>query len=363
MKILHIINSLATGGAEKLILETIPLLKQKGIKVDLLVLNGNEYPYMKQLVALNCCKIYSLGNGSLFNPLFILKIIPYLKKYDLVHIHLFPAQYWAVFAKIISFSKVKIIFTEHSTSNRRIKNKWFKYIERFVYSFYNKIICITDEVEEALERHTSLDKYRFGVIENGVNLKAIEKALTLDRKSLQYSIQESDKLLIQVAGFRIEKDQKTVIRAMQYLDVNVKLLFVGDGALRNESEKLVNELGLQERIFFLGVRTDVPSLLKTADISVVSSHWEGFGLAAVEGMAVTKPVIATNVPGLSNVVKGAGILFEKGNDKELANIVKELLSDVDYYNKVGKAGFERAKQYDINSMVDRQIQLYNELLK
>lgn len=363
MKILHLIDSLATGGAEKLILETIPLLKNKGIVVDLLVLDGNDYPYMQQLKALHCCAIFSLGKGSLFNPLYIFKIIPYLSKYDIIHVHLFPAQYWAVFAKIFSFSKTKLIFTEHSTSNRRIKNKWFKYIERFVYSFYTKIICITDEVEEALERHTSLDKYRFEVIENGVNLKAIEKALALDRKSLQYSIQESDKLLIQVAGFRIEKDQKTVIRAMQYLDVNVKLLFVGDGALRNESEKLVNELGLQERIFFLGVRTDVPSLLKTADISVVSSHWEGFGLAAVEGMAVTKPVIATNVPGLSNVVKGAGILFEKGNDKELANIVKELLSDVDYYNKVGKAGFERAKQYDINSMVDRQIQLYNELLK
>lgn len=110
-------------------------------------------------------------------------------------------------------------------------------------------------------------------------------------------------------------------------------------------------------------RTDVSRLLKSVEISVVSSHWEGFGLAAVEGMAVGKPVIASNVEGLCGVVNGAGILFEKGNDKELANIVKELLSDIDYYNKVGKAGFERAKQYDINSMVDKQIQLYNELLK
>ena len=120
---------------------------------------------------------------------------------------------------------------------------------------------------------------------------------------------------------------------------------------------------MQERIFFLGVRTDVPSLLKTADISVVSSHWEGFGLVAVEGMAVGKPLIASDVAGLSNVVKGAGILFEKGNDKELAKIIQELLADDKYYKKVAEAGFERAKQYDINSMVEKQIQLYNELLK
>lgn len=363
MKILQIIDSLSTGGAEKLILETIPLLKQKGIKVDLLVLNGNEYPYMKQLKELNCCTIYSMGNGSLFNPLLILKIIPYLKKYDLVHVHLFPAQYWTVFAKIISFSKVKLIFTEHNTTNNRMQNAFFSKLDKIIYRFYEKVICITPEVKEVLVNHTNLNLERFIVIENGVNLNSIFQVGEIEKSSISNKILNSDRLLIQVAGFRVQKDQKTVIRAMQYLDSNVKLLLVGDGALRNESEKLVNELGLQERIFFLGVRTDVPSLLKTADISVVSSHWEGFGLAAVEGMAVTKPVIATNVPGLSNVVKGAGILFEKGNDKELANIVKELLSDVDYYNKVGKAGFERAKQYDINSMVDKQIQLYNELLK
>jgi glycosyltransferase involved in cell wall biosynthesis len=358
MKILHVINSLATGGAEKLILETIPLLKQRGVEVDLLVLNGNEYPYMKQLEQLNCCSIYSLGNGSLSNPLLIFKITPYLKKYDLIHVHLFPTQYWVVFAKLLSFSKVKLVFTEHSISNRRIQNKWFKYIDRFVYSFYSKIICITDEVEEAIKRHTLLEKCRFKVIENGVNLRTIGEAFALDKKSLQYSIQESDKLVVQVAGFRIEKDQKTVIRAIQYLDTNVKLLLVGDGSLRNESEQLVNELGLQERVFFLGVRNDVPSLLKTADISIVSSHWEGFGLAAVEGMAVGKPVIASNVLGLSNVVNGAGILFENGNERELAKIVNELFNDENYYNQVANKCRERAKIYDINYMIDKTIELY-----
>lgn len=363
MKILYIINNLATGGAEKLILEAIPLLKQKGIGVDLLVLNGMNYPYMKQLKELNCCKIYSLGNGSLSNPLLIFKIMPYLKKYDLVHVHLFPAQYWAVFAKIISFSKTKLLFTEHSTSNRRIKNKWFKYIERFVYSFYTKIIAISNEVQETLILHTSLGKNRFEVIVNGVNLKSIQDALVLDKNSLHDTLHETDKLIIQVAGFRIEKDQKTVIRAMQFLDLKVKLLLIGDGNLRNSCEQLVSELGLEERVFFLGVRTDVPNLLKTADISVVSSHWEGFGLVAVEGMAVGKPVIASDVAGLSNVVNGAGILFEKGNEKELVSKINELLDNQCYYNAVIEAGLERAKLYDVNDMVDKLIASYKCMLK
>jgi glycosyltransferase involved in cell wall biosynthesis len=364
MKILQIIDSLNTAGAEKLLLEMIPLLVKKGIEVDLLVLDGKQYPYMKQLQQLKCCNIYSLGQGSLLNPLHIFKIIPYLNRYDLIHVHLFPAQYWVVFAKILSFSKVKLIFTEHSTSNRRIQKKYFKYIERFVYSFYSKIICITDEVKQVFEVHTKLNSKRFLVITNGVNLTAINESVAYDRNTIYgSSINRDDKIIIQVAGFRIEKDQKTVIRAMQYLETNVKLLLVGDGSLRKECEQLVKELNLLKRVFFLSVRTDVPSLLKTADISVVSSNWEGFGLVAVEGMASKKPVIASDVAGLSTVVKGAGVLFEKGNDKELAKTIHDLLADEDYYNKVVKAGFERAKQYDINSMVDKQIKLYRELLK
>ena len=108
-------------------------------------------------------------------------------------------------------------------------------------------------------------------------------------------------------------------------------------------------------------RTDVSRLLKSVEISVVSSHWEGFGLAAVEGMAVGKPVIASNVEGLCGVVNGAGILFEKGNEIELAEKIKALLSDEKYYEKVGRACLERAKEYDIIFMVDQHVELYKNL--
>ena len=75
MKVLQIINSLATGGAEKLILETIPLYKEKDVTTDLLVLDGTSYPFLVQLQSLNCCRIYSIGLGSIYNPLNIIKII------------------------------------------------------------------------------------------------------------------------------------------------------------------------------------------------------------------------------------------------------------------------------------------------
>lgn len=362
MKILQIINNLSTGGAEKLILESIPLLKERGVLIDLLVLDHTQYPYMKELQELNCCTIFSLNTGSLYNPVNILRIIPYFKKYDIVHVHLFPAQYWVGIAKFISFSKTKLIFTEHNTSNKRLQNPLFKILDKNIYRFYDEIICITNEVKEVLLKHCKFKEKNISVIENGINLTAINAAKIIPKKQIDDQLLESDKLLIQIAGFRVQKDHKTVIRSLQYLNFNVKLLLVGDGDLRKDCEKLVDELNLKERVFFLGVRIDVPTLLKTSDISIISSHWEGFGLAAVEGMAVAKPILASNVEGLAKVVTGGGILFEKGNEIELAKKIQELLDDHEFYDKISNRCFERAKEFNIDIMINKQINLYKRLL-
>jgi hypothetical protein len=103
MRIVHIINSLESGGAEKLVLDTLPFTI-KGELVDLLVLNGVDYPFMKALKASACCSIFSLRFRSRYNPIHIFKIT-LLKNYDVAHVHLFPAQYWVVLAKLVSGSK------------------------------------------------------------------------------------------------------------------------------------------------------------------------------------------------------------------------------------------------------------------
>ncbi|CAM3673031.1 glycosyltransferase [Flavobacterium chungbukense] len=363
MRILQIINNLSTGGAEKLIIESIPLLQKKGIEVDLLVLDNTFTPYMKQLKELNCCNIYSLGTGNLYNPFNVFKIIPYLKKYELIHVHLFPAQYWVAIAKILSFSKVKLIFTEHNTSNKRMQNFIFRTLDRNIYRFYNKVICITNEVKDVLIKYCKFKSKDIIVIENGINLDTIINSKPLLKNQINNEILESDKLIIQIAGFRAQKDQKTVIRALKYLNEDVKLVLVGEGDLMDDCIELADHLGLGRRVFFLGVRIDVPNLLKTADLSVVSSHWEGFGLAAVEGMASGKPVIASNVPGLSNVVQDGGVLFEKGNEKELAKIIIKFFSDNDYYNKVANSGLEVSKRFSINFMIEKQLSQYKDLFK
>jgi len=362
MKVLQIINSLDAGGAEKLLLETIPLYNQKGIKMDILVLNGNDYPFMKELKLTNSCQIFSLGSGSVYNPLHIFKIISYLKKYQIAHVHLFPAQYWAVLAKWISFSKVKLVFTEHNTHNRRMSSPVFKICDKIIYSGYKKVVCITSEVKRILEQHLGKSGDKFPVIENGVNLKNIKEAIPYTKTDILPEIAEEDKLLIQVSAFREQKDQVTLIKSLTALPENVKLILVGDGALRKDCENLVKELKLEKRIFFLGLRMDVLNLLKTADIVVLSSKYEGLSLSSMEGMASGKPFVASDVPGLHDVVKNAGILFPQGDEKALSTAILKLLDDKQYYEMTVQKCLQRAEEYDIIKMVNKHIQLYYSII-
>ncbi|MDR1782647.1 MAG: glycosyltransferase [Dysgonamonadaceae bacterium] len=357
MRVLQIINSLDIGGAEKLLVDSIPRYIQKGIDMELLLLNGNETYFYRQLKAKGVV-IHSLTKGSIkkiYNPLLIFRLIPFLRKYDIIHVHLFPALYWVALAKLLSFSKIQFIFTEHNTNNRRMeKGGIWRVIDKITYSRYNKIISVSEKVNTRIQNHLSITQAKFAVINNGINLSVfISSPDIIDKKNIK---------IIQIAGFREQKDQPTLIRAMQHLSENFALLLIGDGETRKESEELTKELRLSDRVQFLGIRSDIPQLLQTADIVVISSNWEGFCLAAVEGMATGKPVVASDVDGLKQVVEGAGLLFEKGNEQDLAAKISSLIDDPKLYKDVATRCRERSKQYDINLMITKYLNLYNSLL-
>jgi glycosyltransferase involved in cell wall biosynthesis len=363
MKILQIINSLATGGAEKLILETTPLLNNQGIQTDVAVLNGNSYPFLEALKKLKCCAIFSLGTKSVYNPVLIFKIIPYLKKYDIIHVHIFPALYWVALAKMLSFSKTKLVYTEHSTSNNRRKKLIYKIVDRWIYAFYSKIITIAPEVDANIKSHLGFKKDRFILILNGINLKSIKASKPISKTNLLPKLNGDFKILIQVASFRYPKDQKTVIKALKKLGDHVVLLLVGDGPLRPECENLVKTLGLTNRVVFLGIRMDVIPLLKASDIIILSSHHEGLSLASIEGMASGKPFIAADAPGLGDIARNAGLVFPINDDVELAKQINKLLKDKSFYNETVTNCLERASNYNIDKSIDKIVKVYKSLIE
>lgn len=360
MKILHVINSLATGGAEKLLLESLPIYNQKKILSDLLLLNGTQQPFLDELDKKKCCSIFKLSKGSVYNPLLIFKIIPYLKKYDIVHVHLFPALYWVALAKIISFSNVKLVYTEHNTNNRRRRLSVFKMLDKYFYGIYSKIIAITDEVKNLLLVHLdNKHSKNISVVHNGINLDLINDAIPY--KKTNFFSDEDCIICIQVARFHPQKNQKTAIEAIQLLPYKYKLLLVGEGELKKECEEVVLEKNLDDRILFLGNRNDVAQLLKTGDFVLLSSNFEGLSLSCIEGLASGKPFIASKVPGLIEIVDGSGVLFENNNYNELSKIILDISNDKSEYDAIAKRGIQRAGDFSIHKMIKSYSDLYKEL--
>lgn len=369
MRILHIINSLNAGGAEKLIDESIPIMQQyKNVDVEVLLLDDSNIAFDKKLKQ-NNIKLEVVPIRKVYSPRNIYYLRKYIikGKYDIVHSHLFPSNYWVSIASLlISDKKPRFITTEHSTHNKRRDKFYFRQIEKFIYSKFNLIISISKGTQDNLIKWIKpkeKDVNKFEMVGNGISLEDFKDAKPHIKSNLDGSFNENTRLISMVGSFSKQKDQATIIKAMKLLSEDIYLLLVGDGPLRQENEKLANELGISNRIKFLGIRNDVPRIFKTSDIVIVSSHWEGFGLVAAEGMAAGKPVIASDIPGLGEVVRGAGILFEKGNTQELSSKINNLFEDKSLYDIISKKCINRSKDYDVKRMVLEYLRLYSEVTK
>ncbi len=361
MKVLHIINSLLFGGAEKMLIDSIKHYEYLGVDVNVLCLKKSNSEL--EINALKCFpnKFKILNVDSLYDLSIANKLRKEIIDFDIVHAHLFPTLYWVSLLNVFKRKGSFFFFTEHSTENRRRNKFILRFIDRKIYSSYDKIICISRETKDNLSLHLNNNSVKKLItINNGADITSFVNAVGHERA--KFNFDKKDKILIQVASFRAAKDQMTVIKSLSQLPNRFKLIFVGDGPLLESCKKLAHTLKLEDRIQFLGIRSDVASLFKMSDIAISSSNYEGFGLAAVEAMATGKPIIATNVPGLKSVVEGSGLLFEVGDVKGLIDNILNIESNPQFYRELVKSSLLRSKKFEISLMVNRYFQEYKNML-
>lgn len=354
MKILQVITSLRTGGAEKLIVDMVSRYRGRGYDVDVLLFDGERTPFREELERQGV-KVFDLGRGSVYNPLKLFRLLPFLRRYDIVHTHNTAPQLFAAVCSV--FCRVVLVTTEHNTSNRRRAWKCYVPVDRWMYGRYRKVICISDKAKDNLSAYLGRDKNMI-TIYNGVD------CLKYNIAKPYQDFRELGKVIVtMVAGFRYQKDQDTLIKAVARLPENYELWLIGDGERRQVLEDLAIEKGVSDRVRFWGIRNDIPEMLKTSDIIVMSSHFEGLSLSSIEGMSVGHPFVASDVDGLHEITEGAGVLFPHGDDKTLADIIFRLANDKGYYLQVADKCQERASRYDIKNTVDAYLQVYDEVLK
>lgn len=358
MKILQVITSLQIGGAEHVVVHLTKLLRQKRHVVDVVVFNGEETAFMRELEETGC-RIYKFGRGF-YNLSYIPKLRRIMREYDIIHTHNSSPQLFAAIANI-GLGKT-LITTEHSTNNRKREHPMFSFVDKWMYGKYAKVVTISRIAEDKLCNYLGIStnqtsdslRDKITTINNGVDVNAFYHA-----ESLPEMANRGKFVTVMVAGFREAKDQETVIRAIAQLPDEYELWLVGDGVRRLEIEAEVVKQNVKGRVKLLGIRSDVPQILKSADVIVMSSHWEGLSLSNIEGMSSGKPFVASEVNGLKEVTAGYGILFPHGDAETLADVIKKLHDDSEYYRQVADRCYQRALQYDIRKMVDAYEQLYD----
>ncbi len=370
MKILQVITSLDTGGAETLVVNMVPKLRALGHEVDVCVFNGADTPLMHRLIAENPkVKVWKLGRGY-YNPLYIWKLARIMRGYDIVHTHNSSPQLFVAFAKVLCsvvHNPVRLCTTEHNTSNRKRDWKWYAPIESWMYHRYHHIICISQIAEDKLREYmggvwfneSSKHYHKISTINNGVDVEAIHQAQSLD-EAQNPSVGKF--VVTMVAGFRQAKDQDTVVKALKHLPTDCVVWLVGIGERMEKVQTLAESEGMKDRVVFWGRREDVPRLLKSSSVIVMSSHWEGLSLSNIEGMSAGKPFVASDVNGLREVTKGYGVLFPESDEQALAHCLQQLHDDSDYYQTVAKRCYQRAKEFDLSTMVKKYNAIYQSVI-
>ena len=357
MRVLHVIDSLIQAGAEALVKDMVPRMRSAGVEVSVAVLKELDSPFEKEL-RVNNIRFLPTARGGIYSPMHVLSLRRHIPKFDIIQTYLFPAQLFTPLAALLAGSSVPVVLSEQTTHHRR-KKMWLHPLENWMYSRYTAVACASEGIASSLKAWIPNVSNKICVIPNGIDIPTFERATPGSRAS--EGISSDSCALLYVASLQPRKDHINLLRAMTRIS-DADLMLVGDGELRAQLEHLADTLGISQRVHFLGRRRDVPQLLKLADIYVHPPAVEGFGIAAAEAMAAGKPIVATNVPGLAQVVGDAGVLVPPGDPVILAKEVRNLMDSPDRRLQLSRAAVERGRQFSIEKTVAAYIDLYNSVL-
>jgi len=290
------------------------------------------------------------------------------EKPDIIHAHYaIPHSFCAHVAReIVGDRHVRVVTTLHGTDITLVgSDPSFKRITRFSMEKSDGITSVSESLALETAELFAVDQ-EVRTIYNFINTQRFFRLP--EAKERICRLQAGGKVLLHVSNFRSVKRVPDVVEVFARVrrEIDAKLLLVGDGPQRPEAQTMVERLQLGRDVLFLGLQDNVLPLFSAADLFLLPSEKESFGLGALEAMACQVPVIATRTGGLPEVVKSGetGFLAAVGDVETLAAYALEVLGDEDRLRRMGEAARSRAVNFfDSRLIVPRYEQFYRELLE
>lgn len=287
---------------------------------------------------------------------------------DLLHVHYaIPHASAAIMAKKILATAgihIPVITTLHGTDITLVgKDQSFEPVVSYALNCSDGITAVSDSLKNDTYRNFQVAK-DIRVIPNFIDFNRFSKQ---PKEHFRKAIaKHEEKIIVHTSNFRKVKRVEDVIGAFALIlkKINSRLLLVGDGPERPHIESLCRDLGLEEKVHFLGKQDSVEEILSVCDLFLLPSETESFGLAALEAMACEVPVVSSNSGGIPEVnIDGVtGFLKPVGDIEGMAAKSIFILSDPARLKQFKHQAKQQALRFDINSIVPRYEALYNEVL-
>lgn len=368
-RICHIAKATGISGSEKHLTILLPELAKAGWDVCFIMLvepNNPVTEFVRRLEA-GGIQVTRVVIRADIDPLLIWQLYRLFRreKYDLVHTHLIHADLYGTLAA--KLARVPLVMsTKHNEDTFRY-NSFLNFLNRTINGQVDHAIAISESLKRFTVEKEGVNQTKITRIYYGLNPDSLLQDKPDYSVRREFSIGVSDPLVGVIGRLTVQKGHRYLLEAFSKVVSAVPsahLLVVGDGPLRRGSEDLAERLGMASRVIFTGWRDDVQRILRALDVVVMPSLWEGFGLVLLEAMAAAKPIVASRVGAIPEIVIDGetGLLVPPKDVKALAQGIVTLIHNPEMAYEFGERGRDRlARKFSTQKMVERTQQVYESL--
>ncbi len=378
IKLLYVIPSFGTGGTERLVADLVTHLDPNRFDVSVCIQQGG---LIGQELARRGYRVHTLDDSltrgapaavrklrSLGGRVASLRALIRREQIDVVHTHHIGPLIHAFLAGFRS-RRWRWVHTEHIRPDVDTGYpRWLVRVGGWMFSSTDMVTGVSDAVGAYFHECNRAAHDRVRVIYNAVDVDRFAESHDGAAKRRDLGIPLEAWVIGLVANLRPQKNHELLLHAFARLLLKepvARLVLAGDGNLRGALEALAHQLGVQDQVHFLGARSDVPELFATFDVYCLPSHYEGMPLTLFEAMAAGKPVVATSVVGIREVVTDGktGLLVPPDDPDALAQALMRVRQDRHLCRTLAEAGREYAYMHArLKDMVDQYAALYEQVL-
>jgi len=372
MEILQITKGALMGGGEKHILTLLEGFKDRAVKMSLAVFSEGPLSVAARKMGVDVYVIPKRYRGDVFPLLGLIQLIK-TKQIDIVHTHLVSGNLYGRLAGKVTKVKGVVTTLHHSDkealgqSSQRVMKELFFKLDMMMTVFSDRIVTPSIDLKHQLIQH-GVKEDKIVHIPNAINLYPLHflnEEILACRQEL--GLPQDVKLIAMVGRLVPVKNFVLFLKAAKQViesGFKARFIIVGDGPLRSELQEMATHLGLRDQVIFTGFREDVYRVVSMVDLFVLCSNSETFPLALIEAMALKKPVIATRVGGVPEIIDDRinGWLCPSGDDVSLANAITHLLTDEEKARELGERAYQKVvTTFSLRGMTDRLLDVYHEL--